>query len=292
MLSRPVQHLCIVCVLALAVACSAQPTAPAPVSNKTEVWVGAGDIGRCGSLGQEATAALLDRLPGTVFAAGDNAYPSGRYEDYVDCYHPSWGRHFSRTFPVPGNHEYETPGAAGYFQYFGARIGSDSYYAYSLGAWRVLALNSEIPVATGSAQGLWLQAELSALPAGGCAAAYWHRPFMSSGPNGDNGDMRDLFTILYNRGVELVVAGHDHLYERFEPVDANERSDPARGVRQFIVGTGGTPLSLPTRIRPGSESQGVAWGVLRFDLSPGSYRWEFVPAESTSFRDSGSGTCH
>jgi hypothetical protein len=286
-----VRRLGIVCVLALAVGCSGQPTGPEPINNTPQVWVGAGDIGRCGSAGPEATAALLDRLPGTVFAAGDNAYPNGRFEDYVDCYAPSWGRHFSRTFPVPGNHEYDTPGAAGYFQYFGERI-SGSYYAYQLGAWRVLALNSEVPVTTGSAQAAWLEDQLSTVPAGGCTAAYWHRPFMSSGPNGDNVDMRDLFTILYNRGVEFVVAGHDHLYERFEPVDASGRSDPVRGVRQFIVGTGGTPLSSPTRIRPGSERQGVAWGVIRFDLSPGSYRWEFVPAESTSFRDSGSGTCH
>jgi hypothetical protein len=273
-------------------ACSG-PTKPGPVDNTTKVWSGAGDIGRCGSAGAEATAALLDRLPGSVFAAGDNAYPNGRFEDYVNCYDPSWGRHLNRTFPIPGNHEYDTPGASGYFQYFGERAGSSGgYYAYSLGAWRVLALNSEVPVSAGSAQAVWLEAELSALPAGACAAAYWHRPFMSSGPNGDNADMRDLFAILYNRGVELVVAGHDHLYERFQPVDAAGRSDPVKGVRQFIVGTGGTPLSTPPRIRAGSETQGVAWGVIRFELSPGSYRWEFIPVEGASFRDLGVGACH
>src|SRR6185436_9114997 len=108
-LSRPVRRLCVVCVLALVAACSGQPTGPEPINTSTQVWVGAGDIGRCGSLGPEATAALVDRLPGTVFTAGDNAYPSGRFEDYVNCYDPSWGRHFSRTYPVPGNHEYETP---------------------------------------------------------------------------------------------------------------------------------------------------------------------------------------
>jgi hypothetical protein len=293
------RRLVIVLALAVSAACSEHPAAPSSITSgslpgtsySTEVLVGAGDIGRCGSEGPAATAALLDRQPGTVFAAGDNAYPDGRAEDFRDCYAPTWGRHLGRTFPVPGNHEYATPGAPGYFGYFGARAGA-SYYAYTLGAWRVFALNSEIPVSAGSPQAAWLRGELSALPSGSCAAAYWHRPFMSSGPHGDNPDMRDLFKALYDAGVEFVVAGHDHLYERFEPVDVDGRSDQGRGVRQFVVGTGGTPLSTPARMRAGSEVQGVAWGVIRFDLSPGSYRWQFVPVDGQSFQDSGAGTCH
>jgi hypothetical protein len=288
--------------IAVAAACSNQPGAPSPASavssdhgytQTTEVLVGAGDIGRCGSAGPEATARLLDRLPGTVFTAGDNAYPNGSEQDYRDCYAPSWGRHRSRTRPTPGNHEYATPGAEGYFAYFGGRAGDDQrgYYAYTLGAWRILALNSEAPVSAGSPQAVWAKAELAAAGTS-CTAAYWHRPLMSSGPHGDNADMRDLFQILYDAGVEFVVGGHDPLYERVERVDPHGRSDAARGVRQFVVGTGGTAAYLPARSRRGSEVQGTDWGVIRFDLAPGSYRWQFIPVEGASFQDSGFEACH
>ena len=294
--------LCLVIVLlaASADACSDEPTAPSPAagatpnaggSTATAVFVGAGDIGLCGSAGPEATASLLDRLPGTVFTLGDNAYPKGSEADYQDCYAPSWGRHRSRTRPVPGNHEYETPGAAGYFAYFGMRAEADDrgYYAYTLGAWRIIALNSELPVSSGSAQAAWLEGELATtrFP---CTAAYWHRPLVSSGPHGDNPDLIDLFRLLYDAGVEFVLSGHDHIYERFARLDPSGRPDP-RGPRQFIVGTGGTTLYAPQRVRIGSEMQGAEWGVLRLDLSPGSYRWQFLPVAGGSFQDSGFDTC-
>lgn len=294
---RPV----IVLLAAMAAACSGEPSAPSPApggatpnaggSTATAVFVGAGDIGRCGSAGPEATALLLDRQPGTVFALGDNAYPKGTEEDYRDCYAPSWGRHRSRTRPVPGNHEYETPGAAGYFEYFGMRAGEEDrgYYAYTLGAWRIIALNSEIPVSSGSAQAAWLESEL-ATTRSACTAAYWHRPLVSSGPHGDNPALTDLFRLLYDAGVEFVLSGHDHIYERFARLDPSGRPD-ARGTRQFIVGTGGTQLYAPQRVRMGSEVQGAEWGVLRFDLSPGSYRWQFLPVAGGSFQDSGVDTC-
>ena len=176
------RSLVIVLIAAISAACSGQPDAPSAASGNgtpsaggssaTAVFVGAGDIGRCGSAGPEATALLLDRQPGTVFALGDNAYPKGREEDYRDCYAPSWGLHRSRTNPVPGNHEYETPGAAGYFAYFGSRAGTDDrgYYAYTLGAWRIIALNSEVPASAGSAQAAWREAELAEAPSA-CTAA-------------------------------------------------------------------------------------------------------------------------
>ena len=294
---------CLVAVLLAAgvAACSGEPSGPSAASGgatpsagsstATAVFVGAGDIGRCGSPGPEATALLLDRQPGTVFTLGDNAYPSGREQDYRDCYGPTWGRHRSRTRPVPGNHEYEQPGAAPYFAYFGSRAGTDGagYYAYTLGAWRIFALNSELPVSAGSAQAVWLETELAASRSV-CTAAYWHRPLVSSGPHGDNPDMIDLFRLLYDAGVEFVLSGHDHIYERFERLDPTGRPD-SRGTRQFIVGTGGTWLYAPQRVRLGSEVQGTEWGVLRLDLAPGSYRWQFLPVAGASFQDFGSDTC-
>ena len=285
-----------------AAACSSNTSAPsppqpggptAPGTYSPEVLVGAGDIAQCGSPGSEATATLLDRLQGTVFTAGDNAYPSGRIEDFRDCYDPTWGRHLARTWPVPGNHEYEMPGASPYFSYFGGNAGSPGrgYYAYTLGAWRVIALNSEVPVSAGSPQAAWLRTELASNSAP-CTAAYWHRPLVSSGLHGDNLDMRDLFRILYEAGVEFIVTGHDHIYERFSAMDADGRPDPSKGIREFIVGTGGAPLTQPKSVRSGSERQGVAWGVIRFELSPGSYRWRFVPVAGESFEDSGADVCH
>ena len=290
--------------LMLTAACAGQPGSPSPVSSSgspaaggsfaTQILIGAGDIGQCGSPGPDATAALLDQQPGTVFTAGDNAYPNGSAGDFRDCYAPNWGRHRSRTWAVPGNHDYQAAGAIDYFTYFGPRAGPgmQGYYAYSLGAWRILALNSEIDTSAGSAQAAWLRNELASSGTGTCTAAYWHRPLASSGPHGDNPDMRDLFRILYDAGVEFIVNGHDHLYERFQPLDADGRVDALRGVREFVVGTGGAPLTMPVRMRAGSEVQGVAWGVVRFELAPGSYRWQFVPAGGESFQDSGFDSCH
>lgn len=291
---------------AVASACSnapATPTGPTNVSvtgfvpagtsgATTEVLVGAGDIANCTVGGAAATAALIESQPGTVFTAGDNAYPNGSDLDFRDCYGPTWGRFLSRTRPAPGNHEYETPGAAAYFGFFGSRAGSGNlgYYAYTLGAWRIIVLNSEAPVSANSSQADWLRNEVAAH--GGCTAAIWHRPLVSSGPHGDNPDMRDLFRILYDAGVEFVVSGHDHLYERFSPIDADGRPDALRGVRAFVVGTGGTSLTGPVRMRLGSEVQATNWGIIRFDLSPGSYRWQFISVNGESFTDSGVEMCH
>lgn len=302
-----------VCLVALALcaspACSksASPSAPTAVSTtgaalttetsvtsaQTQVLVGAGDIANCGTQGAAQTAALIDGQPGTVFTAGDNAYPTGSEQDFRNCYEPTWGRFLSRTKPSTGNHEYMTPGAAAYFSYFGSRAGSANlgYYAYTLGAWRVIVLNSEAPASASSSQADWLKNELATHPSS-CTAAIWHRPLVSSGPHGDNADMRDLFQILYDGGVEFVVNGHDHLYERFSPLDPSGRPDAVRGVREFIVGTGGTDLTGPVRMRLGSEVQGVAWGVIRFDLSAGSYRWQFLSAGGGGFGDSGVEMCH
>jgi acid phosphatase type 7 len=273
---------------------SDSPTSPGPVG-ETAVLVGAGDIGQCGSPGPAATADLLNAISGTVFTAGDNAYMQGSAENFRDCYDPSWGRHRTHTRPTPGNHDYETPGAAGYFDYFGRNAGPDrlGYYSYEAGGWLVLALNSEVPASEGSAQLAWLRDALGAGRSARCAIAYWHRPVFSSGPNGDSASMRDVWRTLQNFSADVVVTGHDHLYERFAPQTIDGVPDAERGIRQFVVGTGGASLTQPRGARRStSEAISSTWGVLKLTLRESTYDWEFVPAAGSSFRDSGSGVCH
>jgi 3',5'-cyclic AMP phosphodiesterase CpdA len=218
---------------------------------------------------------------------------SGTMREFLDCYHPTWGRHLNRTYPVPGNHDYETPNAAPYFQYFGSVAGPPGlgYYSYRVGAWQVLALNSEIAIGPGSAQMAWLRAELAANRSR-CTAAQWHRPLFTSGPNGDNEAVREVWRTLYEFGGEIVLNGHDHLYERFAPQDPNGRADLTRGIRQFTVGTGGATLYPPTMGKANSEVVGTDWGVLKLTLEEDRYGWEFVPVDGARFSDAGSGSCH
>ena len=263
------------------------PTTIAP----TAVFVGAGDIGWCGSPGAALTGRLLDGIGGTVFTAGDNAYMSGTAQQYRDCYDPGWGRHKGRTRPTTGNHEYETPGAAPYFDYFGTQAGPPGlgYYSFTLGNWHAIALNSNIDVGEGSAQGRWLLFDLAANPTK-CTIAYWHHPLFSSGQNGDNPGMRFFWRILQAASVDVVVVGHDHLYERFAPQDPDGRFDPAHGIRQFIAGTGGANLYNFVTVRANSEKRISAFGVLKFTLEADRYDWEFVPVAGAG--DSGSDKCH
>src|SRR2546428_206142 len=256
------------------------------------VLVGAGDIADCDA---SPTAALLDNIPGTVFTAGDNAYPDGSSSDYAQCYDPSWGRHKARTRPSPGNHDHNTSGAAGYFGYFGAQAGPAGlgYYSYDLGAWHIVSLDSNIDMSAGSAQETWLRADLAASTKR-CAIAYWHHPRFSSGTNhGSEPAAQPLWQALYDFGAEIVISGHDHEYERFAPQKADGTADPARGIREFVVGTGGAGLySLGTPLPNSEVGNDNSHGVLKLTLSDGSYTWEFIPVAGDSFRDSGSGTCH
>jgi hypothetical protein len=277
---------------------SGPPSAPSTPSNVATpsgppgTLVGAGDIALCGSNGAGATAKLLDDIRGTVFVSGDVAYPSGSSADFRDCFDPTWGRHRSRIRPVPGNHEYETPGASGYYEYFGANAGPSGlgYYSHTVGPWLVIAVNSELPSTVGSAQYEWIRAELTR-DSRLCTAVIWHRPLFSSGINGPNADMRDLWRLLYARDVDIVINGHDHIYERFAPQTPDGQYDAERGIRQFTVGTGGAP-STPVGASSNSEVAASVWGVTSFTLQSDSYRWEFVPVEGESFRDSGIGRCH
>ena len=280
-------------------ACGANPIGPGPSPSPsppdtTATLVGAGDIGWCGADGGPAlTAALLDTISGTVFTVGDNAYFNGSILDYSQCYDPTWGRHKTRTRPIPGNHEYIAPGAAGYFGYFGDAAGTqgEGWYAYRLGAWHVFALNSETSAFPGSAQYVWLRNELAANPTR-CALAYFHTPLFGSGANGSNTQMQAVWALLQDSGVEVIVSGHNHSYERFAPQDSNGRPDP-RGIREFVVGTGGAPLTGFRSVVANSEVRDSnAWGVLKLTLKPDAYDWQFVPVAGQTFSDGGTNMCH
>ncbi len=274
------------------------PRKAAVSAGDVAVLVGAGDIASCENLaGAEATARLLDGIPGTVFTAGDNAYSSGTRRQFADCYAPTWGRHKARTRPSPGNHDYYSSGAAPYFAYFGAAAGpaGRGYYSYELGSWHVVALNSncsKVGCGVGSAQERWLRADLAAHKAP-CTVAYWHHPRYSSGIHGESLETAPLWKALYDSGAEIVISGHDHDYERFAPQDADERGDPDHGVRQFVVGTGGKSTRRFLKTKPNSEARATGvFGVLKLTLRPGDYRWDFVPVQGKTFADSGVGTCH
>ena len=268
------------------------PTPQPPPAPTTATLIAAGDIGECG-FGALETGALIDRLTGTLLPLGDLAYMHGNAANFRDCYDPAWGRHLDRTRPAPGNHEYETPGASSYFDYFGGLAGNrgQGYYAFTAGPWRVIALNSELPLVAGSPQIQWLREELQNNRTT-CTLAYWHRPLFSSGPNDNNPDTRLLWTTLIEFGAEVVLNGHDHLYERFERQDAQGRPDPVDGIRQFTVGTGGAHLTPPRGVKPNSAVRSAAsYGVLVLTLQPNSYSWDFVSVNN-SFRDTGTGGCH
>lgn len=261
------------------------------------VLVGAGDIASCSSSGDEATAALLDAIPGTVFTTGDNAYPGGTRADFR-CYDASWGRHRARTRPTPGNHDYRTPGASAYFRYFGAAAGPSGrgYYSYDLGTWHVVALDSNCTdtggCGPGSPQEQWLRADLAAHPAR-CTVAYWHHPPFTSGDHDPAVQTRPLLRALSDHGAEVVITGHNHNYERFAPQTADGRRDDVRGVRAFVVGTGGRSLYGFDRDAPHSEARDDdTYGVLALVLRPDGYDWRFVPTAGGTFTDSGSGRCH
>jgi Bacterial Ig-like domain (group 2)/Calcineurin-like phosphoesterase len=259
------------------------------------VLVGAGDIASCGSSGDEATASLLDTIDGTVFTAGDLAYENGSAEEFANCYAPSWGRHRSRTRPAPGNHEYFTFGASGYYDYFGSAAGEPSkgYYSYELGGWHVIALNSNLRVDPGSPQEQWLRQDLANTKVR-CTLAYWHHPRFSSGvDHGDDPMMQPLWEALYDYGVEVVISAHDHIYERFAPQTPTGVLDLSKGIREFVVGTGGGSRDGTGAPKPNSEVRtGTAWGVLKLSLFSDRYEWKFVPVAGNTFTDSGTGSCH
>jgi hypothetical protein len=287
-----------VAIVTAGVACGSELRSPsAPGHNSVAVLVGAGDIAVCGAGGSMGTGKLLDREPGTVFVAGDIAYPDGTAEQFRTCYEPAWGRHKDRTRPAPGNHEYGSPGAAPYFAYFGANAGPPGlgYYTYRQGTWQVFSLNSNTEAAERRAQVEWLGRELSATTSSACTAAYFHHPLFSSGPHGVVPPMpvvAEFWRVLYSAGVDVIISAHEHFYERFAPQTPDGAADSQHGIRQFIVGTGGAPLTQPVRRVAHSETVLSTFGVLRLTLDSQEYRWAFLSSPDGAILDAGTGQCH
>jgi len=285
----------------------ASPKASSKTTSKgpaTFTLVGAGDIAGCSDLsGAQATAKLIAAIPGTVFAAGDLAYQHGTYEEFINCYGPTWGRFKARTRPTPGNHEYTGGAANGYFRYWVGRAGEPEkgYYSYDLGAWHIVVLNTNCDssrlggCAEGSPEETWLKQDLAAHP-NVCTLAYGHHARFSSGlfaKHAEHPELRAFWQDLYDAHADLILAGHEHSYERFAPQDPEGNPDPENGIREIVVGTGGrnhTPLG---DAKPNSEVRDdTTYGVLSLTLSPGKYHWEFIPVAGKTFRDSGDGVCH
>ena len=265
----------------------------------------AGDAANCHQ--QQTSQLALDVAPAAVALLGDNQYESGTAAEYLGSFDPTWGRLGSLLHPVPGNHEYGTSGAAGYFGYFGVRAGDPSlgYYSYDLGAWHLIALNSNCgdPQAPGPPQCVngsghvtaaevgWLDQDLASHPSD-CTLAYWHHPRFSSGLHGPDGGTAALWDALYAHGADVVLNGHDHDYERFGPQDPGARPDPQHGIREFVVGTGGkSHYPFPGASANSEARNGSVFGVLFLTLRGGSYEWSYR-GEDGAVIDAGGGACH
>jgi acid phosphatase type 7 len=262
------------------------------------VMVAAGDIAGCGHTGDTITAALVGAAGGTVAALGDLVYNNGSAAQFANCYTPTWGRFKGRTRPAVGNHEYRTPGASGYFDYFGGQAGprGKGWYSYNVGSWHVVVLNSNcerVRCGKGSEQERWLRADLAA-HANQCTLAYWHHPrFSSDNRHGNWASVAPFWDALYEHGAEIVLNGHAHVYERFAPQTPWAKADLATGIRQFTVGTGGNGLYGFRGVKPNSQVRNAnTFGALKLNLRPGEYDWQFLPQAGKTFSDSGSGACH
>ena len=290
-------------------ACAGQNPQPAAgakpeAGEQAPVLVGAGDIVWCqDQRGAAATAKLIENIPGTVFAAGDLVYDAGTPRQFQACYNGTWGKFKDRTRPALGNHEYAERRAIPYFVYWGDKAGprGKGYYSYELGAWHVVVLNTNCEAldlggcGEGSPEELWLREDLRR-HRDACIVAYGHHALYSSGffrSHAVHPELKRLWEDLYAAHADLVLAGHEHSYERFAPQDPEGRLDPDHGIREIVAGTGGRshdPLGLPMANSEARNSD--TYGVLKLTLAPAGYTWEFVPEEGGTFRDSGEGACH
>src|SRR5215211_753791 len=306
MLNTPIAFLAVVVVLVVAVNSFLyfgyylpSISENSPAEGDSPVVVGAGDIASCSNANDEATAELLDDIDGTVITLGDNAYEKGSGADFRECYDPTWGRYKHRTRPIPGNHEYDTPGAREYFDYFGEAAGdpSQGYYSYDIGEWHVVALNSECWEVGGcrapSPQVRWLKADLAANRTD-CTLALMHKPLFNSGKHGTTPLVKPLWQALYAANADVVLSGHDHNYQRYAPQDPSGKADPGRGLREFVVGTGGkSHYAIKAPPLPNTEVYNdETYGVLKLTLHPEGYDWKFLPVVRKNFTDSESDRCH
>ena len=281
-------------------------TSAKTAATNTYTLIGAGDIASCKDLsGAEATAKLIESIPGEVFAAGDLAYEKGTAEEFKNCYDKTWGRFKNRTHPAPGNHEfYGSKDGSPYFDYWGKQAGEreKGYYSFDLGDWHIISLNTNCAApglggcGPGSPQDVWLQKDLAEHPKS-CIAAFGHHALYSSGvlkSHAIHPELRQLWQDLYKAHADIVINGHEHSYERFAPQDPYANLDTKNGIREFVVGTGGRdhdPLGFP--IANSEVRNAETYGVLKLTLNQGKYKWEFVPvAAENAFTDSGEGTCH
>lgn len=278
---------------------TAAPVAAALAGDPT--LAAAGDIvGDCtgSSCGYRKTAAVITSLnPTTVLALGDISNRSGAATDYTSRFNSSWGVFKPKIRPVPGNHDYLVAGAANFFKYFGAAANPPhGYYSYNVGTWHIVAINSNCSKVggcqAGSAQEKWLKNDLAQHPAA-CTLAFWHHPRYSSGTGGNNTSMKAIFQDLYNAGADVILSGHSHDYERFAPQNNASQRDNADGIRQFVVGTGGSFFTRFGTIKPNSlVRNNNTFGVLMMTLGVSSYSWKFVPVAGKTFTDRGSANCH
>jgi acid phosphatase type 7 len=256
---------------------------------------GAGRNGRCQQ--RAVSDGLLSAGVSAVLPLGDEQYENGALAKFMASYHPTWGRLNPIVRPIPGNREYETPGASGYYAYFGAAAGDPAkgYYSYDLGSWHIVALNSNcefVACNAGSPQEQWLRADLAAHRTA-CTLLYWHHPRFAAGGAGQAEDTSALFNAAYAARAELVLVGHAHIYERYTPFSPTGVGEPGRGVRQIIVGTGGEEQSRLAPPVPGVEVRSnTSLGYLRVTLRPTGYDWQFVPVAGGALNDRGSTACH
>jgi hypothetical protein len=257
-----------------------------------------GDIGDCTTNADDAVAEAMAEREGTILALGDIVYPDGSAEHFEGCFAPSWGALVPRIRPVPGNHDYETEDASAYFAFFGPAAGDPrrGYYSFDLGDWHLVALNSacdepDIGCTEGSPQLEWLVQDLSQSSAR-CTLAYWHAPRFSSGKHGGDATVQPFWEILHRFGADVILNGHDHNYERFAPMGPDGQRDDATGMRQFVVGTGGSDLRPMGEIQPNNELWATGYpGFLQISLDDHGYEWAFL-STTGEVVDTGSDTCH